>query len=97
MRVLHIFDHSIPLHSGYTFRSLSILRGQRNLGWHTFHLTGPKQSSGDELENDVEGWHFYRTPAATGLMAKLPVLGEISLMNALERRLEEVEIGRAHV
>lgn len=90
MRVLHIFDHSIPLHSGYTFRSLSILRGQRNLGWHTFHLTSPKQNSGAELENDVEGWHFYRTPAATGLMAKLPVLGEIALMNALERRLEEV-------
>lgn len=90
MRILHVFDHSIPLHSGYTFRSLSILRGQRNLGWHTFHLTSPKQNSGDELENDVEGWHFYRTPAATGLMAKLPVLGEISLMNALERRLEEV-------
>ena len=90
MRVLHIFDHSIPLHSGYTFRSLSILRGQRNLGWHTFHLTSPKQNSGDELENDVDGLHFYRTPTASGLMVKLPVLSEIALMNALERRLEEV-------
>jgi glycogen(starch) synthase len=28
MKVLHVFDHSIPLHSGYTFRSLSLLRGQ---------------------------------------------------------------------
>ena len=26
LRVLHVLDHSIPLHSGYTFRSLAILR-----------------------------------------------------------------------
>jgi hypothetical protein len=25
-RILHILDHSIPLHSGYTFRSAAILR-----------------------------------------------------------------------
>ena len=40
MRILHILDHSIPLHSGYTFRTLSILKEQRNIGWETFHLTG---------------------------------------------------------
>ena len=43
MRVLHILDHSIPLHSGYTFRTLAILKEQRALGWETFHLTSPKQ------------------------------------------------------
>jgi len=41
MRILHILDHSIPLHSGYTFRTLVILREQRKLGWQTFHLTSP--------------------------------------------------------
>jgi hypothetical protein len=39
MRILHILDHSIPLHSGYTFRTLAILQQQRALGWETFHLT----------------------------------------------------------
>ena len=29
MRILHILDHSIPLHSGYTFRTAAILREQR--------------------------------------------------------------------
>ena len=29
LRILHVLDHSIPLHSGYTFRTLSILREQR--------------------------------------------------------------------
>ena len=63
MRILHVLDHSIPLHSGYTFRTLSILREQRKLGWETFHLTSPKQINCDVLEEDVDGWHFYRTPA----------------------------------
>jgi hypothetical protein len=43
LKVLHILDHSIPLHSGYTFRTAAILREQRKLGWQTFHLTSPKQ------------------------------------------------------
>jgi len=28
MKILHVFDHSAPLQSGYTFRSLAILRAQ---------------------------------------------------------------------
>ena len=32
MRILHVLDHSIPLHSGYTFRTAAILREQRALG-----------------------------------------------------------------
>ncbi|MFL6658660.1 MAG: glycosyltransferase WbuB, partial [Massilia sp.] len=43
MRILHVLDHSIPLHSGYTFRTRSILREQQALGWETFHVTGSKQ------------------------------------------------------
>ncbi|MDA1325193.1 MAG: glycosyltransferase WbuB, partial [Proteobacteria bacterium] len=44
MRILHILDHSIPLHSGYTFRTLSILEQQRALGWETHHLTSAMPS-----------------------------------------------------
>jgi hypothetical protein len=33
MRVLHILDHSIPLHSGYTFRTRAILEQQCAMGW----------------------------------------------------------------
>ena len=90
LRILHVLDHSIPLHSGYTFRTLSILREQRKLGWDTFHLTSPKQIDCDVLEEDVDGWHFYRTPAVTGKLSDLPVLGQWSLMRKLENRLMEV-------
>lgn len=90
LRILHVFDHSIPLHSGYTFRSLSILREQRKLGWETFHLTGPKQGKGEALEEVVEGLRFYRTVAAESPLPAIPGLGEITLMRRLEARLESV-------
>ena len=89
MKVLHILDHSIPLHSGYTFRTLSLLREQRKRGWQTFHLTSPKQLACSADEEQVDGWHFYRTqPAPAGL--RLPGFAERALMNQLQRRLFEV-------
>src|SRR5207302_2876769 len=68
MRVLHILDHSVPLQSGYVFRTLAILREQRARGWETLHLTGPKQGTGAAIEEQVNGWHFYRTPGAGSLL-----------------------------
>lgn len=89
-RILHVLDHSLPLHSGYTFRTLSILREQRKLGWETFHLTTPKHVGCTQPEEDVDGWHFYRTPAATGKAANWPLAGELALMMRVEQRLFEV-------
>jgi glycogen(starch) synthase len=66
MRILHVLDHSIPLHSGYTFRTLAILREQRRRGWETVQLTTPKQGPGETREEMVEGLKLYRTPNAEG-------------------------------
>ena len=88
LRILHVLDHSIPLHSGYTFRTLALLREQRRLGWETFHLTSPKHAAPGGLEETVDGWHFHRTPAPTG--PRLPGLAEAALMKATQQRLLEV-------
>jgi PEP-CTERM/exosortase A-associated glycosyltransferase len=90
MRILHILDHSIPLHSGYTFRTIAILREQRARGWETFHLTGSKQENCNVMQEDVQEWHFFRTPASSGLMSRLPVLNQVAVMNQLTRRLADV-------
>jgi PEP-CTERM/exosortase A-associated glycosyltransferase len=90
LRILHVLDHSIPLHSGYTFRTRAILREQRRLGWETFHLTSPKHSAPSEPEEDVDGLHFYRTSWRPGALERLPVLRESALMRATARRLAEV-------
>jgi PEP-CTERM/exosortase A-associated glycosyltransferase len=88
MKVLHILDHSIPLHSGYTFRTLSILREQRRLGWETCHLTSPKQTGATLPLELVDGWEFHRTMAPA--VTRLPGVGEWALMRQLEHRLNEV-------
>ncbi|WP_124945844.1 TIGR04063 family PEP-CTERM/XrtA system glycosyltransferase [Sulfurirhabdus autotrophica] len=90
MRILHILDHSIPLHSGYTFRTLAILREQRKLGWDTYHITSAKQENCKVPEEDVDGLHFYRTPPATGSLARLPIFNQIRIINSLAKRLDEI-------
>lgn len=90
LRILHVLDHSIPLHSGYTFRTLSILREQRERGWQTFQLTSPKQGKTETSFDEVDGLHFYRTAPTTGMLARLPVARELALMQRLATRLEEV-------
>lgn len=67
IRILHILDHSIPLHSGYGFRTLAILREQHALGWQTIQLTTPKQGPGAAEVENVDGWQFHRTPSAPGV------------------------------
>lgn len=91
MRILHVLDHSIPLHSGYTFRTRAILREQRRIGWETFHLTGPKQLDCMVDEETVDGLLFYRTPAMPA-GPRRPGLDEWALMRRLEARLEQVAL-----
>jgi PEP-CTERM/exosortase A-associated glycosyltransferase len=90
MKILHLFDHSIPLHSGYTFRSLAILRQQRAMGYETCHVTGPKQGSYEAPADEVDGLTFYRTPTPSGWLAKLPVFNQLSLIQPMKQRLLEV-------
>ncbi|HNO74016.1 TIGR04063 family PEP-CTERM/XrtA system glycosyltransferase [Nitrosomonas mobilis] len=87
MRILHILDHSLPLHSGYTFRTLSILKAQRAMGWETFHVTGEKQASGEQLEETVDDWKFFRTPKDGSYLNRFPVLNQVAVINSLARRL----------
>lgn len=89
-RILHILDHSIPLHSGYTFRTAAILREQRTLGWDTYHLTSEKQINCNVLEEEADGLHFYRTRKHMGLLSNLPVLNQVAVMQSLAHRLREV-------
>lgn len=93
MRILHILDHSIPLQSGYSFRTLAILREQNQLGWETMALTGPKQSGGGAAEEQVGEWRFYRTPAG-GRLQRLPLTGELAVMTRLAKRIRQVAAGR---
>lgn len=90
MKILHVLDHSIPLHSGYTFRTRAILEHQRALGWQTEHVTSPKHTAPSGPVEEVDGFRFFRTCSSGGLASRLPVLNQVAIIRDLRRRLAEV-------
>ncbi|WP_448547400.1 TIGR04063 family PEP-CTERM/XrtA system glycosyltransferase [Thalassotalea fusca] len=98
MKVLHVLDHSIPLHSGYTFRTRSILKQQRLAGIETCHVTSPKHGNAEKEVEEVDGLTFYRSAQPKGLMSKLPVLNQLALIKPMtERILEVIEIEKPDI
>jgi PEP-CTERM/exosortase A-associated glycosyltransferase len=90
LKILHILDHSIPLHSGYTFRTRAILEQQKELGWKTYHVTSAKHSIAEQAIEEVDGLRFYRSQQPTGLFAKLPVFNQWAIVKSLTARLDEI-------
>lgn len=82
VKPLHILDHSLPLHSGYTFRSRALIEGQRRLGWQPLMLTTPRHYAEGPDPETIDGLTFYRTRKSG-----LPLVGEIA---GTARRLDEV-------
>lgn len=102
MKVLHIFDHSIPLHSGYTFRSRAILQQQQTLGIETCHVTSPKHGNSEAGEDIVDGLKFYRSAQPKNWKTKVPGLNQLALVKPLTARIlqaiaiEKPDILHAH-
>lgn len=92
MKILHILDHSLPLHSGYTFRSHNIFRTQKERGWELAVVTSPKHEAGWKGKwasvECVEGVNYYRTGAVH--TSKFPFVTENRIIDALSRRIEAV-------
>lgn len=82
-RILHVLDHSIPLHSGYSFRTRAILEHQRALGWDTVQVTGPKQGNCTSQLEEVDGLKFHRTPPLGPRVVRTPLLAHLALVRRL--------------
>jgi PEP-CTERM/exosortase A-associated glycosyltransferase len=85
MRILHVLDHSLPLHSGYTFRTRAIVTAQRARGLEVACLTGARQGKAGADPEIIENIHFYRTPSPAPAPSPLREWREI---RALSRRLD---------
>ena len=92
LKILHILDHSIPLHSGYTFRTKNIFHAQQQRGWSPIGLTTVKHEqawSGEWVEQEtVDGLCFYRSPLLQSTHGWLGTQSQ--LVKTLAQRLEEV-------
>ena len=66
-RVLHVLDHSLPLGSGYSYRSRSIVAAQKRLGLEPIVVTSPKQGTDRDGCDLVDGVRHYRTGRTGGV------------------------------
>ena len=64
-RVLHVLDHSLPLHSGYTFRTRAIMQAQRAHGLEVRGITGFRHIGEGPPSEEVDGLVFQRTRGKT--------------------------------
>src|SRR5271165_382875 len=93
-RILHVFDHSLPLLSGYSVRSHSLLRAQKNIGLVPEALTGPLHQL-EELEGEdvtVSGVSYRRTHLTSGFQRhlverRLPALRESAIVWLFRNRI----------
>jgi PEP-CTERM/exosortase A-associated glycosyltransferase len=89
MRILHVLDHSLPLHSGYTFRTRAILKAQAALGLEVAGVTGARHAAEAAIEagawEEHDGLRFYRGEAVP---SGWPVLSEIREVRAFARAIE---------
>jgi PEP-CTERM/exosortase A-associated glycosyltransferase len=87
MRILHVLDHSLPLHSGYTFRTRAILKAQMEQGWDVACLTGVRHGAPGPDPEVIDGITFYRTP---GRASGPPLLRELREVRMLAERLDRL-------
>ncbi len=90
MKVLHVFDHSLPVQDGYASRSWEILREQVAQGWQVFPLTGPRQGSPADGEDVIDGMTFYRTRDDQSWPSRVPVFKQFWGIWLMYRRLQEL-------
>ena len=89
-RVLHVLDHSLPLHSGYTFRTRAIMRAQGALGLEVRGITGQRhnlEAADNGAAELVDGLAFHRTPGHPSGPPAMRELGEIAALTRAIRKL----------
>ena len=79
-RVLHVLDHSLPLHSGYTFRTRAILKAQQALGIEVRGITGLRHLAEGPSPEEADGLLFHRTAGEAGGLPGLREWREIGLL-----------------
>ncbi len=88
-RVLHILDHSLPLQSGYTFRTRAILTSLQKAGVEVRAITGARHSAEGPPRETIDGLTFERLPAAP-VPGGPPGLREWREIETLRKQIERV-------
>jgi len=109
IRVLHVLDHSWPVHTGYSIRSLHLVAAQYRLGLRPRVLTGPLQlvDEPEAADTVVESISYRRTPysgsfSEWAITHRLPLFRDAAVVQLIRNRIlellesEPVDIIHAH-
>lgn len=81
-RILHVLDHSLPAHSGYTFRTRALMKAQAAKGWEVAGVTGVRHPDPTTESETLDGLTFYRTPRIASVRSPLREWREIGALAA---------------
>ena len=108
-RVLHVLDHSWPVHTGYSLRSLHLVAAQYRLGLRPRALSGPLQMADDPkaIDTVVGEISYSRTPyggkfSEWAISGRRPLLREVAVVRLIRNRIldliknEPVDLIHAH-
>lgn len=102
MKILHVLDHSLPIHSGYSFRSSEILKSQSDIGISVVALTGPKHYADESLQPPESAIEYIRCPYRNRVIGSLPLVKQLEVIRLLALKIGDVvddrgiEIVHAH-
>jgi PEP-CTERM/exosortase A-associated glycosyltransferase len=89
-RILHVLDHSLPMHSGYTFRTRAILKAQTAMGLDVRGITGLRHTHAGLPVETADGLLFHRTPGESHGIAGMREWREIGLFaDSIDRLCED--------
>ena len=89
-RILHVLDHSLPLHSGYTFRTRAIMKAQEAAGLDVRAITSQRHNLEAEWIvpcEEHDGLTFHRTQ---GTPSGPALVSEFKEMAALSNSIQEL-------
>lgn len=92
MKILHVYDHTIPLHSGYVFRSSSLRKAMiEEEGYECDMVSSVRHYTANNLkylgDEELEGEFFYRTKPHS---IKIPFVRELLDIFLLSRKITEL-------
>ncbi|MFU7526931.1 TIGR04063 family PEP-CTERM/XrtA system glycosyltransferase [Qipengyuania sp. ASV99] len=91
-RILHVLDHSLPLHSGYTFRTRAIMKAQIAAGLEVRGITSQRhnlESAADSDQEVIDALTFHRTPGTPSGPMLVSELGEMAALSAAIQKLTQ--------
>src|ERR1044071_105408 len=92
LKILHILDHSLPIHSGYAYRSQSLFVAQKKRGWYPLVVTSSKHYASAENEwtecEQIEDILYHRAEKIANSI--VPLGSEIRTMLVLAMRIASI-------